>query len=215
MKSPILKEGGTKPFVTDKDRKDKDKKEKDNSGMATSPVTGRSLTVETAQTLYLPAGAAVKLRLIQPEDQRLIKEMFAGLSKETIYYRYFGYVPPITPEFLMRFACVNPEREVTIVAETKVNGVRQIIGVVQVVKDGDGTKAEFGILIADDWQKQGLGSLMTDFTRQVVANQGVQILYAHFMAINRGIAGLLQKQGFQVCRDHFDAFYAELNLLEK
>lgn len=173
-----------------------------------------TLKTEDEIVINLNQTTSIKFRPIQPEDQRLIQSFFNSLSRETIYYRYFGYIPTIDAEFLARFTCIHPKREITIVAETRAGGVRQIIGVAQVVKDPGEAAAEFGILIADAWQKQGIGYLLAHFTQKAAVKQGVRKIYAHFMAINKGIAGLLRKQGYKVYPDHFDAYYAELDLTD-
>lgn len=211
MKTSILKpkpkNSGERPVV-----------KKDKGGMGTSPVTNlakRAIPApaqEASKQVHLQDGTEVTLRFIHSGDQRMIKEMFAGLSKESIYYRYFGYVPDITSEFLARFTLVNPIREITLVAEMKIEGVRQIIGVATLVKDADATKAEFAILITDAWQRKGLGSQLTDFAMQLGKEQGIQVLYAHFMAMNRSIDGLLRQKGFRIQFDYSGAYYAELEV---
>ncbi|MBK7869216.1 MAG: GNAT family N-acetyltransferase [Saprospiraceae bacterium] len=176
----------------------------------------QSLTnINFVYTKRLPNGSPVQMRLVRPEDSSLVKRMFARLSKETIYYRYFGYVPEVTPEFLARLTCVDQHREIVLIAETRILGRREIIGIANMVADTDGRKAEIAILIADEWQGQGLGSALTDLICEIAAEQGIEMLYANMMATNRRINALLQKKGFSIHRENYNTLYAERELQAK
>ncbi len=220
MKSPIISEMGLHPFVPmERELKEiskDDKKEK--GGIEFSPIElPFSLHLESPVStairwIRLQDGTPALIRPVRPADSSLLQRMFRRLSRETIYYRYFGYLPDVTPEFLARLTCVDQLREIGLVIEVRLDGKREIIGMANVVADADGRKAEYAILIDDTWQGQGLGSLLTDFVCEVTAERGVQALYATIMAINRRIIGLLNKKNFRVHRDGYLTYYAELYL---
>ncbi|MCF8238690.1 MAG: bifunctional acetate--CoA ligase family protein/GNAT family N-acetyltransferase [Saprospiraceae bacterium] len=160
----------------------------------------------------LKDGGEVKLRPIKPEDEPLEARLFDYLSKETIYFRFFGYIPEVDHEFLSRFTQIDYDREMAIVAETEVNGQRTIIGVVRVVGDNWNDGAEFAIVVADAWQHQGLGSAMADYIIQIARERGFNRLYASFLRSNTAMDRLFRAKGFQVRTDDAQTNYGELLL---
>lgn len=164
------------------------------------------------KTVTLKNGTPALLRPILPEDEALLARMFVYLSRETLYYRFFGYVPQFTHEFLARYTQFDHEREVAIVAEINDADERKIIGVVRIIADAEGDRAEYAILIADPWQRQGLGYLLTDFILDIARDRGIRKIYASVLATNSGMIHIFEKRGFTVKRDGFDAYYVEQEL---
>lgn len=220
MKSPIINETGLMPFY----QKDKEKKQtpkddkKEKGGIGTSPAapsTPRHLETPISTSIrWIPLqdGSPAFIRYIRPADSAPLQRMFKRLSKESIYYRFFGYIPDASHEFFARLTFVDQIREIGIVIETRIKGKREIIGMANLVADADGSKAEYAILIDDNWQEQGLGSILTDFVCEVSASRGVRKLYANIMAMNRRILGLLKKKNFSIQRDGYANFFAELEV---
>lgn len=220
MKSPIINETGLVPFY----QKDKEKKQtpkddkKEKGGIGTSPAapsTPRHLETPLSTSIrWIPLqdGSPAFIRSIRPTDAAPLQRMFKRLSKESIYYRFFGYIPDTNPEFFARLTFVDQVREIGIVIETRIKGKREIIGMANIVADADSSKAEYAILIDDNWQGQGLGSTLTDFVCEVAVGRGVRKLYANIMAMNHRILGLLKNKNFSIQRDGYANFLAELEV---
>ncbi len=152
------------------------------------------------------------LRPIRPEDEPLVEKMFQYLSKESLYYRFFGYVPQVTHEFLARYTQNDYDREIAIIVEIEDKGEKLMIGVVRIIADAWGENAEYAILIADPWQRQGLGTILTDYILEIARDKGIRKIYASVLATNKGMIRLFEKHGFTIKRDGFDTFYVELDL---
>lgn len=162
--------------------------------------------------VQLKDGSPVVLRPIRPEDEPLVERMFHYLSKESLYYRFFGYVPQVTHEFLARYTQIDYDREMAILAEIDEEDEHKMIGVVRIIADAWMDSAEYAILIADPWQRQGLGYLLTDAILDIARDRGIRKIYASVLATNKGMIHLFEKKGFTIKRDGFDAFYVELEL---
>jgi acetyltransferase len=152
------------------------------------------------------------LRPIRPEDEPLVMRMFDYLSKESLYFRFFGYVPQVSHEFLTRYTQIDYDREIAIIAEIDHEKERKMIGVVRIIADAWGESAEYAIMIADPWQKQGLGGLLTAFILEIARDRDIRKIYASVLANNKGMIRLFEKKGFTVRRDGYDAYYVELLL---
>ena len=158
-------------------------------------------------------GERVFLRPIRPEDEPLELEMVNKASRESLYYRFFGYVPKITHEFLIRFTQIDYDREMAIVAVVNnANGEEEMIGVVRIVGDPWGEAAEYAILVADEWQGQGLGSQMTDYILEIGKDMGLKQIYASVLSSNKGMINLFKRKGFTIEREDFETYKVELEL---
>lgn len=169
---------------------------------------------EYVKTIFLRNGQEVLLRPIRPEDEPLEAKMLDYLSSQTLYYRFLGYIPKITHDLLTRFTQIDYDREMAVIAEIEdlTDGERKMIGVVRIVADAWGEKAEYAIVVADDWQHKGLGAIMTDYILEIAREKGIKTIYANVLSSNKGMLGLFKKLNFQLTKEDFESYYAELKL---
>ena len=76
----------------------------------------------------------------------------------TEYFRFFGRIGKVTHDMLTRYTQIDYDREIALVAKVKDGDKNAIAGVVRLVSDSNNDAAEFAILVADQWQGQGLGN---------------------------------------------------------
>jgi acetyltransferase len=81
---------------------------------------------------------------------------------------------------------------------------RRIIGVTSLATDPDHDAADFGILVADDWQGRGLGTLLTEYTLQVARAWRLNRITAHTSATNPRMIRIFTKLGFELERQPAD-----------
>jgi acetyltransferase len=164
------------------------------------------------KTVTLRDGQRALLRPIRPEDEPLEAALVKNTSKESLYFRFFGYVPGIDHKMLARFTQIDYDREMAIVAVIESGGQPQIIGVVRIVGDGWRESAEYAILVADAWHGQGLGSLLTDFIIEIARAQGYQKITASFLKVNGAMRRLFKRKGFQIKAGDTESDWAEISL---
>ncbi|MCO6486756.1 MAG: bifunctional acetate--CoA ligase family protein/GNAT family N-acetyltransferase [Saprospiraceae bacterium] len=167
------------------------------------------------RTTALPDGTPVLLRPIRPEDEPLEAGLFNRLSRESVYFRFFGYIPHVDHEFLTRFTHIDYDREMAIVAETTIEGEKALIGVVRIVGDNWNGDAEFAIVVADHWQRQGLGSEMTDFILEIARERGFSQIYATFLKANVAMEKLFRNKGFSISSEDAQTNTAALDLVRQ
>ena len=162
----------------------------------------------------LKNGQTALLRPIRPEDEPLEAQMFTLFSKETVYFRFFGYVPHVTHELLIRFTQIDYDREMAIIAEIQEtpNGPPSMAGVVRLVGDAWNENAEYAIVVADPWQGQGLGGKMTDYILEIARQRSIRKVYASVLSNNEGMIRIFDQKGFSFRQEGYDAFYVELDL---
>jgi acetyltransferase len=164
------------------------------------------------KTIKLKKGTEVLLRPIRPEDEPMEAELVQRTSRESLYFRFFGYVPGIDHRMLSRFTHIDYDREMAIVAIAEKDGKPQIIGVVRIVGDGWRETCEYAILVDDHWQGQGLGGILTDYIVDIARAQGYQKITASFLKTNGSMRRLFERKKFKVSGGDDEADKAELAL---
>ncbi len=157
-------------------------------------------------------GQKAMLRPIRPEDEPLEAAMFKQLSKQSIYFRFFGYIPRVDHKMLIRFTQIDYDREMAIIAEIEEDGIKKMVGVVRFVSDAWNESAEYAIVVADPWQGQGLGSAMTDFILEIAKERGIGKVYAEVLSENDVMSQMLLKRGFLTKEEGMGVEYLELLL---
>ncbi len=164
------------------------------------------------KTILLKNGATALLRPILAEDEPLEAELFDYLSENTIYFRFFGYRPKLTHDLLTRFTHIDYDREMAIVAEVEVAGKKRLAGVVRIIADAWNEAAEYAIVVADDFQGQGLGKALTSYILEIAKERGIQKVFASVLAINQRMLNMFKSRGFDLQREDFQTFYVEKRL---
>lgn len=137
----------------------------------------------------------VFIRPALPEDRALTAAFLAGLSADSRYQRHFQHGPAPDRELLRRLELVDYSRHMVLVAVTVVGAREAIVGHAEWVATEAG--AEFALVIADDWQRCGLGSQLLAQLETWGRIVGLSELHGEIIATNLAMLGLAQRAGFQ------------------
>jgi len=166
---------------------------------------------EYEKTIRLDNGKSVLLRPIRPEDEPMEAEMFTTFSAETKRFRFFGPIGETTHEMLIRYTQIDYDREMAIIAELTEEGRKKMAGVVRIITDPDNESAEYAIVVGDPWQRQGLGTVMTDYILEIARNRGIKKIYAYLLKDNIEMLHLFLKFKFTHQKEE-DMYRVELSL---
>jgi acetyltransferase len=144
----------------------------------------------------LKNGTAVLLRPIKAEDESRFNELIKSLSSESMRFRFFQIMRELPHDRLTRYCNLDYDREIAIVAELKSN--RQIIGAGRVIAEPDGKNGEFAVLVGDEWQGRGLGSMLMDYIISVAKDMHLERVFAYVLPSNCKMLRLSEKKGFKL-----------------
>jgi acetyltransferase len=144
------------------------------------------------------SGPAVTLRPIRPEDAEMEQAFVRSLSPESRYFRFMDTLRELTPAMLVRFTQIDYDREMAFVATLEEGGREAEIGAARYIANPDGESCEFALVIADDWQRKGLGRRLMDQLIDVARARGLRSMIGHVLAENRGMLQLCQGLGFSI-----------------
>ena len=147
---------------------------------------------------------AVTIRPIRPDDGELEQDFVRNLSDESRYFRFSETVRELSPRMLSHFTRVDYDRHMALIAVSERDGHEIQIGVARYVAGGDRRRCEFAIVIADDWQRKGLGTRLMQALMAAARGAGIREMYGEVLASNRKMLELTAKLGFSARFDESD-----------
>ncbi|MBA3012620.1 MAG: bifunctional acetate--CoA ligase family protein/GNAT family N-acetyltransferase [Proteobacteria bacterium] len=153
------------------------------------------------------------MRPVRPGDADQIIDFFSNLSPETVYLRFFSPIKRISKTMLIRLTQIDYDREIALVAFAGSDKKKIIVGVARIVFHPAGEKGEFALVLADNWQRRGVGTIL--FKRALVSARkyGLKQISGPVISTNTAMLALGQKLGFDVKRDVESSEYKlEINL---
>jgi RimJ/RimL family protein N-acetyltransferase len=158
------------------------------------PLGYGSVTITTRR------GRAVRIRHIVPEDAALLVDLFNHLSPETRRMRFLRPRNDVPNEVFWpearRFAAIDPLVEAALIGLVSEEDRDHAVGVARLARDADDPNvAEMAIVLRDDYQGEGLGTLLFDLLLQVAMVRGLKRLVAISLAENDAFRRLVRKSG--------------------
>jgi len=141
--------------------------------------------------IQLRDGARLVVRPIEAADADALVALHARLSADTIYRRYFGVRPHLSPTDVERFTRVDGRARFALVAlqATDLVAVARYEG-----RPGD-RSAELAVVVDDALQHRGVGRLMLERLADVAREAGIESLVADVLAGNAAMLALLRTLG--------------------
>ena len=202
---PEIKELDINPFAVDEnggvvldakvilDKSVLGKKQKPYEHLVISPYPK-----EFIYDFKLRGNKPVIIRPIRSEDEPMEAEMFKVFSKETERQRFFHPIKDISHELLKSYTQIDYDREIALIAEIAEGKKKKMIGVVRLISDPLRSAAELALVVADPWQKRGLGNKFVELILDVARKRRNERVYGRYLADNIVMEKIFQKFGFTI-----------------
>lgn len=152
---------------------------------------------EVHDTWRLADGTPVTLRAARPDDGELIQELVRGLSMKSRYQRFFSPIHELTPRMLDLFTHNAPTQAMTLVAVVQQDGKEVAIAMAQYVADPFPDRCDFGVVVADEWQRGGLGRKLLEALICIARAAGFERIEGDVLVENVAIHRLMRDMGFR------------------
>jgi GNAT superfamily N-acetyltransferase len=139
----------------------------------------------------LTGGDTLVVRPIRPEDGPALLAMHARLSTDTIYRRYFGARPHLSPADVTRFTVLSEAWRFALVATRGTD----LVAVARYEGAPGAAAAEIAIVVDDALQHHGVGRAMLERLADVARERGLTSLVADVLPGNAPMLGLLRGLG--------------------
>jgi acetyltransferase len=148
-------------------------------------------------------GVDVTIRPIRPEDEPLIAKFHEMLSERSVYMRYLQAMSlsqRTGHERLSRLSFIDYARELALVA-VRANPEThepEIMGIGRLSKQQGTNLAEYALLVADQFQHQGLGKELLQRLIKVASDEKITTMGGYVLSENHEMIRLVEKLGFRL-----------------
>lgn len=136
-------------------------------------------------------------RRLNEADVVPLVEFYYNLSQETRYMRFQMVTEGLPESKIYEYAemlCKVAGKGLAIVAYTYENGIEKFVGVARYMFENENdTKAEFAIVLRDDFQGKGLGKYLLRLLFAEARGYGIEKLYGSILPANVAIVELIKK----------------------
>jgi len=164
-----------------------------------------SYPTHLTETWQARNGEAIEIRPIRPEDAAIEQEFVRGLSAESKYLRFLDTMRELSPQLLKRFTDIDYSREMALIAVHFEAAFETQVGVARYVTNRDGRSCEFAVVVADAWQRQGLGSKLVRKLVECAHAAGLETIEGQVLADNHRMLEMTKRLGFRAELDPQDA----------
>jgi acetyltransferase len=158
------------------------------------------LRASPGRLVRLRDGRAVVVRSARPADAGAVQQFVRELSPLARRRRFFGALSELSPAQLDRLTGAQNPRDLSLVALSAHAGEPRIVAMAQYASAGS-QPAEFAVVVADAWQRQGLGERLIELLLARAAAAGLRAMSGSVLAENEPMLALAAKLGFDASGD--------------
>lgn len=167
---------------------------------------------ELCTSFLMDDGTLTSFRPIHPTDEPRIRDLFYGVSAETLYTRFMSRIKWISREQVRDFVYIDHRTEVAIVGTLPEAYGEEIIAVGRYYLDPHTNRAEVAFIVHDAWQNRGLGSFLLKHLITVAKRNGIAGFSAEVLRENRSMQTVFNKSGCKVKSQlRGDIYYYEMD----
>jgi GNAT superfamily N-acetyltransferase len=140
----------------------------------------------------LANGCLVRIRPLQRGEDGVVRELFARLSLRTRYLRFFSPLPVLPDSLLRLLADVNDPRRLALVAHLDSADGGDVVALGNASAGDDGC-AEVGLVVADAWQRRGIGTALATRLLMAAEHRGYRRFLVHGLLSNPALRPLMTR----------------------
>ncbi len=163
---------------------------------------------ELRTTFVAKDGTEIHFRPMLPTDEPAFKELFYGLSADSIFKRFMSHIKRIPQKQVQNFVFVDHRNEVAIVGTVPEAHGEAIVAVGRYFLDPKTNKAEAALLVHDDWQGQGIGRFLLEYLATIARRAGISGFTAEVLRQNKAMQAVIASVGFEATSRLEDDVYA-------
>jgi len=143
-------------------------------------------------------GQPLTLRSVLPEDGRMMKDFLASCSIRSRYLRYGEVLTDIPRDEYIFFMDADHQTTVTVIAVDSAGGEEHIVAAAKYHLNIGNDFAEFSMIVHDDWQRIGVGTMILDYLIRIAITNGVKGFEAYVISENQGMIKLIHHLPYEV-----------------
>ncbi len=155
---------------------------------------------EWESDVVLADGSTAHVRPIRPDDTGALLGLWSRLSAESIYLRFFSYMPRPSERQLEALTNVDYTDRMALVAELG----SELVAVARYERRANPAEAEVAFVVEDAQQGRGIGTILLEHLAAVARANGVYRFLADTLPENRRMIGVFRDAGWHVDSEFAD-----------
>lgn len=163
-------------------------------------------------SVNLRDGTEVFLRPVKETDGPLLLELFNKLSPSSVRLRFLSVLHRLPEELVYQFTHVDYKMSFGLAAFINREHSGPIIGVARYAYDFETKLPELAVVVRDDWQEKGLGSVLLSRVIAIGEENGFSRFEATIDSQNQTIIHIFEKIGIRhkIRRREQDSYLIEI-----
>jgi RimJ/RimL family protein N-acetyltransferase len=171
----------------------------------------RSTGLRWQRHLVLGDGRRIFVRPIRPDDELLIRDLLAHVSKQDLRFRFFDSIKEFSHQFIAGLTEIDGVRAMAMVAIDEASGA--ILGVVRLHTDQVCESGEYAVLLRSDLKGKGLGWDLMQLIIEYAKSKGLRRITGQILQENSVMLKMCRELGFEVKTDAEDRGVCSATLL--
>jgi acetyltransferase len=151
---------------------------------------------DCTETWTLADGEKLTLHHIAPDDAAKEQTFVRGLSTQSSYLRFHGTIKELSKKDLKIFTDPDSRNTVALIVVHSGETGEEEIGVARYVIDPNGANCEFAVVVADKWQKHGIGTRLMNALIRHLQVSGVKQISGSVLKSNLAMLKFIKQLGF-------------------
>ena len=147
-------------------------------------------------TWTLADGTKLMLRHIATTDAVREQAFVHGLSAQSSYLRFHGTIKDLSKKDLKKYTEPDSRNAVALIVLHSGETGEEEIGVARYVINSDRANCEFAIVVADVWQKRGIGTRLLNALISHLQVSGIKQITGSVIKSNSGMRSFMKQMGF-------------------
>lgn len=168
---------------------------------------------ETVEVRSMRDGRLLILRPLGPADAALMQAFVRRLSPDSRRMRFHSAFSELYPELLARLTEIDHRERVAFAAVVYEQGAEVMIGEARYAPGIDlPGSSEFALVVADEWQDLGIGSLLMETLLRHARSAGIRRMHGDVLHDNAGMLRFARRFGFEPGRHPDGAWLARVKI---
>lgn len=146
----------------------------------------------------LADGTDIVIRPIRPEDAQIERSFVDNLSSQSRYFRFMQTMNQLSDVMLIRLTQIDYDREMALIAVTGAADRELEIAVARYAINPDGESCEFALVVADEWQRRGIGTRLMTALMEAAKARGLVTMEGEILSTNANMISLVRSLGFTI-----------------
>ena len=156
--------------------------------------TAKPKSLERVRTDHVfKGGLKAHIRVIQPTDESMIRDLFYALSKSSVYFRYFSPRTSMPHDNLREYVSLSEDKGLSLVVTTGPYERSRIIAEARYAREDPNEFPQIAFMVDEKFQGRGIATFLVNYLMEIAKERGIEGLQADVLLTNEAMLHVMGK----------------------